>query len=64
MAPLKDASSGRFFLGTSGAPRTAEGAVVVMVSTLVTGLAFGVTDGGTNMHRDSAGSPLQEKLTI
>ena len=64
MAPLRDATSGRLFLGTGGAPRTAEGAVVVMVSVLVTGAPLGVTDGGTNVHCDSAGKPEHEKFTI
>lgn len=47
-----------------GAADEVEGAVVVMVRMLVAGEPFGVIEGGTNVHCDNAGRPLQEKFTV
>jgi len=47
-----------------GAADATEDAVVVMVRMLVAGEPLGVTKDGTNEHCDSAGRPLQEKLTV
>lgn len=37
--------------------------VVVMVSVVVAAVEFGVTDAGLKEHAESAGRPVQEKLT-
>lgn len=46
-----------------GAAGTAELAVVEMVRVTLTGLAFGVTDGGAKEQELSAGRPEQERET-
>lgn len=55
---------GRLVPGPEGPRDAAEGAVVVIVRTLVTGEPLGVTDGGANEHCDKAGRPKQEKFTV
>jgi hypothetical protein len=61
--PKSEAYTGRLFFFPDGASRDTEGAVVVMVSVLVTGPPLGVSDEGANEHCDSAGNPEQEKVT-
>ena len=63
-----EARTGRLVPGVDGVRMGAadeiEGAVVVMVRVLVAGEPLGLIKGGTNVHCDSAGRPLQEKFTV
>jgi hypothetical protein len=62
--PKIEAYKGRPWFFPGGDSIETEGAVVVTVSVLVAGPPLAVSDAGANEHCDSAGRPVQAKLTV